>query len=58
MLENQLGFFEEERRLKLLCCVSDEFEILQEQKPDWDCDEWEMGSLTEYFCEYRRIEGT
>ena len=25
----------------------DECEILQEKKPDWDCDEWEKGSLTE-----------
>ena len=36
MYENQLGFFEEERELKFLWCLSDE-----------DCDEWESGSLTE-----------
>ena len=30
-----------------LCCVSDEFEILQEKKPARDCDGWEKGSLTE-----------
>ena len=47
MFENQLGFFEEERDLKFLCCVSDEFEILQEKKPDRDCDEWEKWPLTE-----------
>ena len=29
------------------CGVSGEFEILQEQKPDRDCDEWGNGSLTE-----------
>ena len=47
MFENQLGFFEEERDLKFLCCVSDWFEILQEKKPDRDCDEWKKWSLTE-----------
>ena len=47
MYDNQLGFFEEERQLKFLWCVSDEFENLQEQKPDRDCDEWENGQLTE-----------
>ena len=46
MYKNQLGFFEEERQLKFLWCVSDEFENLQEQKLDRDCDEWENGSLT------------
>ena len=46
MYENQLGFFEEERELKFLWCVSDEYDNLQEQKPDRDCDEWENGSLT------------
>ena len=46
MYENQLGFFEEERELKFLLCVSDEYDNLQEQKPDRDCDEWENGSLT------------
>ena len=46
MYENQLGFFEEERELKFLWCVSDEYDSLQEQKPDRDCDEWENGSLT------------
>ena len=47
MYENQLGFFEDERELKFLWCVSDEYDNLQEQKPDRDCDEWENGSLTE-----------
>ena len=47
MYENQLGFFEEERELKFLWCVSDEYDNLQDQKPDRDCDEWENGSLTE-----------
>ena len=47
MYENQLGFFEEERQPKFLWCVSDEFENLQEQKPDRNCDQWENGSLTE-----------
>ena len=47
MYENQVEFFEEERQLKFLWCVSDGFENLQEQKPDRDCDEWENGSLTE-----------
>ena len=47
MYENQLGFFEEERELKFLWCVSDEYHNLQEQKPHRDCDEWENGSLTE-----------
>ena len=46
MYENQLGFFEEERKFKFLWCVSDEYDNLQEQKPDRDCDEWENGSLT------------
>ncbi|XP_075253306.1 uncharacterized protein LOC142345105 [Convolutriloba macropyga] len=45
MYENQLGFFEE-RELKFLWCVSDEYDNLQEQKPDRDCGEWENGSLT------------
>ena len=27
--------------------MSDEYDTLQEQKPDRDCDEWENGSLTE-----------
>ena len=45
MYENQLRFFEEERELKFLWCVSDEYENLQEQKRD--CDDWENGSLTE-----------
>ena len=27
--------------------MSDEYDILQEQKPDWNCDEWENGSMTE-----------
>ena len=45
MYENQL--FVEEKQLKFLWYVSDEFENLQEQKPDRDCDEWENGSLTE-----------
>ena len=47
MCENQLGFSEEERELKFLWCVSDEYDNLQEQKPDRDCDEWDNGSLTE-----------
>ena len=47
MYENPLGFFEEERQLKILWCVSDEFENLQQQKPDRNCDQWENGSLTE-----------
>ena len=47
MYENQLGFFEEEKQLKFLWCVSDDFKNLQEQKPDRDCDEWENGSMTE-----------
>ena len=47
MHENELGFSEEERELKFLWCVSDEYDNLQEQKPDRDCDEWENGSLTE-----------
>ena len=46
MYENQLGFFEEERELKFLWCVSDEYDHLQEQKRDRDCDEWENGTLT------------
>ena len=45
--ENQRVFFEEERELKFLWCVSDEYDNLPEQKPDRDCDEWENGSLTE-----------
>ena len=49
MHKNQLGFFEGERELKFLWCVSDEYDNLQEQKPDRDCDEWENGSLTESF---------
>ena len=32
--ENQLGFFEKVRQHKFLCCVSDEFINLKEQKPD------------------------
>ena len=47
MSENQLGFFEEERELNFLWCVSDEYDNLQEQKSDRVCDEWENGSLTE-----------
>ena len=47
MYENQLGFFEEERELKFLWCVSVEYDRLQDQKPDRYCDEWENGSLTE-----------
>ena len=47
MYENKLGFFEEERELNFFWCVSDEYDNLQEQKPDRDCDEWENGSLTE-----------
>ena len=47
MYEIQLAFFEEERQLKLIRCVSEEFRKLQEQKPDRDCDEWENGLLTE-----------
>ena len=47
MYENQLVFFEEERELKFLWCVSDEYDNLQEQKPHRDCDDWENGSLTE-----------
>ena len=47
MYENQLGFFEEEGELKFLWCVSDEYDNLQEQKPDRDCDEWENDTLTE-----------
>ena len=27
--------------------MSDEYDNLQEQKPDRDCDDWENGSLTE-----------
>ena len=46
MYENQSGFFEEERELKFLWCVSDEYDNLQEQKPDRDCDDWENKSLT------------
>ena len=46
MYENKLGFFEEERGFKFLWCVSDEYDNLQEQKPDRDCDERENGSLT------------
>ena len=45
--ENQRGFFEEERELKFLWCVSDEYDDLPEQKPDRDSDDWENGSLTE-----------
>ena len=45
--ENQRGFFEEERELKFLWCVSDEYDKLPEQKPDRVCDEWQNGSLTE-----------
>ena len=45
MHENQLSFFEEKRQLKFLWCV----EILQEQKPDRNCDDWENESLTESF---------
>ena len=40
-------FFEEERELKFLWCVSDEYDDLPEQKPERDCDDWENGSLTE-----------
>ena len=47
MYKNQLGFFEDERELKFLWCVSDEYDNLQKQKPDRDCNEWENGSLTE-----------
>ena len=47
MYKNLLGFFEQERELKFLWCLSDDFENLQ--KPDKDCDEWENGSLTESF---------
>ena len=47
MYENQPGFFEEERELKSLWCVSYEYGNLQEQKPDRDCDDWENGPLTE-----------
>ena len=47
MYENQLGFFEEERDFKFLWCLSDEFDNLQQQKPDQDCDEWETVSLKE-----------
>ena len=47
MYENQMGFFEEERELKFLWCVSDEYDNLQEQKPHRDCDDWENGSMTE-----------
>ena len=46
-MKNQRGFFEEERELKFLWCVSDEYDELPEQKPDRDCDDWENGSLTE-----------
>ena len=45
--KNQLGFFEEERELKFLWCVSDECDNLQEQKTDRFGDKWENGSLTE-----------
>ena len=43
MYENQLGFFEEERELKFLWCVFDEYDNLLEQKPHRDCDHWENG---------------
>ena len=43
MFENQLGFFDDERDLKFLFCVSDGFEILQEKKPDRDWVEWKRG---------------
>ena len=46
MYQNQLGF-SEERELKFLWCLSNEFEKLQEQKPDQDSEDWENGSLTE-----------
>ena len=44
--EKQLGFFEKERELIFLWCLSDEFDNLQELKPDQYCDELENGSLT------------
>ena len=59
MHENQLGFFEEERELKFLWCVSDEYDKLQEQKPDRDCDEWGKWVIDrEYYRKYRRREPT
>ena len=47
MSENRLGFFEEERELKFLRCVSDKYDNLQEQKPDRDFEELENWSLAE-----------
>ena len=54
MYKNLLGFFEQERELKFLWCLSDNFENLQ--KPDKDCDEWEIVSLTESFIASREEE--
>ena len=56
MYKNLLGFFEQERELKFLWCLSDDFENLQ--KPDKDFDEWENGSLslTESFIASREEE--
>ena len=45
MYGKQMGFFDEERQLKFLWCVSDE--KFAEQNIDRDCDECEDGSLTE-----------
>ena len=54
MYKNLLGFFEQERELKFLWCLSDDFENLQ--KPDKDCGEWENVSLTESFFASREEE--
>ena len=54
MYKHLPGFFEQERELKFLWCLSDDFENLQ--KPDKDCDEWENGSLTESFIASREEE--
>ena len=49
MYENLLGFFEQERELKFLWCLSEDFENLQ--KPDKDCDEWEKRVTDrEFYC--------
>ena len=53
MYKNLLGFFEQEIELKFLWCLSEDFENLQ--KPDKDCDEWEM-CQTESFIASREEE--
>ena len=40
MYENHFEVFEEEREFKNIWCLADNFDNLQEQKPDQDWDEW------------------